>query len=114
MHINEYSFGKIVVDGKPYTSDVIITPERVIDPWWRKEGHRLDKSDLDDIIDAHPDCVLIGTGYYGRMKIPEETIDYLQSKNIQLEYASTNDAIERITNLQKKYARIVAAFHLTC
>lgn len=114
MHINEYSFGKIVIDGKPYTSDVIITPERVIDAWWRKEGHRLDKSDLGEIIDAHPDCILVGTGLYGRMKIPEETIEYLHTKNIQLEYAPTNDAVARLADLQKEYARIVAALHLTC
>lgn len=114
MQINEYSFGKIVVDGIAYRSDVIITPERIIDTWWRKEGHRLDKCDLVDILDAHPDCILVGTGYYGRMKIPDETMDYLRSKNIQLEYSPTKDAVVRLAELQQEYARIVAAFHLTC
>lgn len=35
--INSYDFGRIVVDGKAYTSDVIIFPDRVNSYWWRKE-----------------------------------------------------------------------------
>ena len=114
VKIDEYTFGKIVVDGHTYTSDVIITPETVIDSWWRKEGHRLDKSDLENILDAKPDCLLVGTGYYGQMKIPQETLQYLQSKNIQIVYAPTQDAISELNQLQKRCARIVAALHLTC
>jgi hypothetical protein len=114
MNIDEYTFGKITIDGHTYTSDVIITPETVIDSWWRKQGHRLDKTDLEKIIDTNPDCLLVGTGYYGRMDIPQETIQYLQSKNIQIEYAPTGDAIEQLSKLQNKCARIVAALHLTC
>ena len=114
MKIEDYSFGKIIVDGQVYNSDVIITSETVIDSWWRKQGHRLDKSDLNEILDANPDCLLVGTGYYGRMSIPNETIEYLQSKNIKLDYAPTGDAIKQLKQLQQRCARIVAAFHLTC
>lgn len=114
MHVDDYTFGKIVVDGKSYTSDVIITPEMVIDSWWRKEGHRLDKSDLDTILDAKPDCLVVGTGYYGQMRIPQETIQYLQSQNIHIDYAPTGEAIKQLSQLQKQYARVVSALHLTC
>ena len=114
VDIEDYTFGKIIVDGHAFTSDVIITPERVIDNWWRKEGHRLDKSDLDEVLDASPDCLLVGTGYYGQMSIPQETIEYLQSKNIHIDYAPTGEAIKQLKQLQKECARIVAALHLTC
>lgn len=114
MHIDDYQFGKVVVDGQTYQSDIIITPETVIDSWWRQEGHRLDRRDLDEILEARPDCLLVGTGYYGRMTIPDETIQYLQDKHIHLDYAPTADAIKQFRQLQRKYARIVAALHLTC
>jgi len=114
MNIDSYTFGKITIDGRLYTSDVILTPEAVIESWWRKEGHRLDISDLDGILDARPDCLLVGTGYYGRMSIPQETIQYLKSKHIHLESAPTGDALEQLNQLQEQYARVVAAFHLTC
>ena len=53
--IEEYEFGKLRVAGKEYRRDVIIYPEgsggtvRVDASWWRKEGHRLDKADLDEV-----------------------------------------------------------------
>jgi hypothetical protein len=114
VNIDEYTFGKITVDGQTYTSDVIITQESVIDGWRRKEGHRLDKDDLDKILTAKPDCLLVGTGYYGRMNIPQETIQYLQLKNIQLDYAPTREAVKQFNELQRSCARIVMALHLTC
>ena len=57
MNISGYRFGKIDVGGRTYTSDVIITPERVIDGWWRQQGHALAVADLDD--------VLVGQGFFG-------------------------------------------------
>ena len=114
MHVDDYSFGKIIVDGKSYTSDVIITPETVIGTWWRKEGHRLDKRDLNAILAARPDCLVVGTGYNGQMRIPRETIQYLESKDIHIDYAPTGEAIKHFDKLQKKYVRVVSALHLTC
>jgi hypothetical protein len=114
MNIDEYTFGKITVDGHTYTSDVIITRESVIDGWRRKEGHRLDKDDLDKILTAKPECLVVGTGYYGRMNIPPETIQYLKDKNVQIKYAPTGEAIKQFNELQKTCARIAMALHLTC
>ncbi len=52
MKIEHYSFGTITIDGKSYTSDVIIYPERVDSSWWRKQGHSLHIVDLKDVIPA--------------------------------------------------------------
>jgi hypothetical protein len=114
MNIDDYTFGKLIVDGHTYTSDVIITQKGVTDGWRRKEGHRLDKGDLDKIPAAKPDCLLVGTGYYGRMTIPLETIQYLQAKNIQIDYAPTGEAIQQFNERQQTCANLVMALHLTC
>jgi hypothetical protein len=66
MNISGYRFGTIEIDGRTYTSDVIITPERVIDAWWRQRGHALSVADLKDVMAARPDVLLVGTGYFGR------------------------------------------------
>lgn len=34
MIVDDYSFGRIKVGGKEYTSDVIIYPDRVDSSWW--------------------------------------------------------------------------------
>lgn len=114
MKVQAYDFGKIDIEGTTYTSDVIILPEEVRDSWWRKEGHRLHIEDLTDVVDAKPDVVVIGTGYYGRMAVPAETKSFLESKGIEVRSAETSKAVEEFNRLQQQMGKIVAALHLTC
>ena len=114
MKITNYTFGHIEVDGRSYGSDVIITPEGVEDGWWRKEGHRLSVEDLDTVIAANPDTLIIGSGYYGRMQVPRDTRSFLTGRGIAIEVVQTSEAVEMFNQLQRKYARVVAALHLTC
>jgi len=114
MEITNYSFGHIEVDGLDYSSDVIITPEGVQDSWWRKEGHNLAIEDLDTVIAAKPDTLIIGSGYYGRMRVPGVTRSFLTGRGIRVEVVQTSEAVEVFNKLQQKYARVVAALHLTC
>jgi len=114
MEITRYRFGEIEIGGRTYTADVIITPERVVDTWWRKLGHSLAIADLAEIMAAKPEILVVGTGYYGRMAIPDETRRYLQAQSVRLREAHTRDAVEEFNRLQRESARIVAALHLTC
>src|SRR5918994_662614 len=36
--LEDYSFGRIVVDGEEQTRDLIVLPHRVLTNWWRREG----------------------------------------------------------------------------
>jgi hypothetical protein len=114
MLIDAYRFGRIDVDGQAYTSDVIITPERVLGGWWRKEGHNLLIADLADVIAAKPDIVVVGTGYFGRMAVSEDARRYLEAQGISVRDARTRQAIQDFNQLQDQQARVVAALHLTC
>lgn len=113
MKIEHYSFGKITIDGKTYTSDVIIYPGRVDSSWWRKEGHYLQVVDLTDVINAKPEVLIIGTGYSGVMRVPKETISHLESKGIEVHVARSEKAVEMFNKLQKEKI-VIAALHLTC
>lgn len=73
MKIDDYDFGRIVIDGKTYTSDVIVYPERLDTSWWRKEGHLLQPEDITGVLDAEPEVLIIGTGYSGCMRVPRRT-----------------------------------------
>ncbi len=103
----------MVIDGQAYESDLIIYPDRVDDSWWRKEGHLLDSSDLKGIFAAAPEAIVIGTGYSGLMKVPDEVRKGIRQKNIGLFIERSERAAEIFNSLaaQKKTA---AAFHLTC
>jgi len=112
--IEAYGFGYIVVDGKRYTSDVIIFPDRVMDGWWRKEGHKLYVEDLEEVFKAKPEVLVVGTGYAGLMKVPEETRKYIAGQGIELIVESTRKAWKTYNKLAQSGRRVVAAFHLTC
>lgn len=116
MKITHYSFGKITIDSKTYTSDVIIYPGRVDSSWWRKEGHYLQPVDLTDVVNAKPDVLIIGTGNSGAMQVPEETLKFIKSKGIRVYVDITGRAVEEFNRLQaeKSDKVIIAALHLTC
>lgn len=113
MHIDHYVFGKIVVDGKTYTSDVIVYPDRVDPSWWRKEGHYLQKEDLKEVLQAGPDLIVIGRGNWGVMEVPKVTLDFLESKGIETYAAKTGEAVD-FFNSQTKDKKVIGVFHLTC
>ena len=111
--IESYSFGKIVIDGKQYGTDVIIFPDHVKDGWRRKDGHMLRVEDLEDVLQAKPEVLVVGTGYFGSMKVPSEVREYLASMKIQLIAENTREAYKTLNQLALT-KKTVAAFHLTC
>jgi hypothetical protein len=119
MTIQKYDFGFLQVNGKEYHRDVIIYPEgarsshRVDAGWWRKEGHRLDKADLEDVVKAKPEVLVVGTGYHGCLKVPKETVDFLKGLQIELHAEPTQEACRKYNQL-KDHKQVVAALHLTC
>ncbi|MFW6308932.1 MAG: Mth938-like domain-containing protein [bacterium] len=113
MRIENYSFGKIIINGQEYTSDVIIYPQRVDSSWWRKEGHLLHKDDLQEVLDENPRLLIIGTGKNGMMKVPGELKQELEDAGINVKVARTNKAVTIYNNLETT-TDTVAALHLTC
>ena len=111
--IESYSLGRIVIDGKIYTSDLILYPDKIDDSWWRKSGHILRREDLTDVVQYNPGVLIVGTGANGLMKVPNETKEFVESKGIELIVEETKKACETYNELKKK-KKIVAAFHLTC
>ena len=113
MHIDSYSFGHISVDGVEYTSDVILLPDRVVPNWWRKEGHSLGPDDLEAVVEAEPEVLIVGTGANGMMRVPESTAANLAKHGIEVVVQSTKQACETF-NASPKETRAAAALHLTC
>ena len=112
--IENYSFGQILINGKKYSSDLIIFKDYIYDSWWRKEGHNLCIDDIKEIINKKPDILIIGTGFYGLMKVPEDLIENIKSLGIgQVIIKKTGDACTEYNKLYKM-SNILAAFHLTC
>lgn len=114
MRIDEYAFGRIVIDGKEYRADVIVDNEKVRPNWWRKEGHKLQLEDIRDVVEeVSPEVVVVGRGKFGMMRVAKEVEDYLRQRGIELRASHTGAAVEEFNRLVGS-KRVLGAFHLTC
>ena len=111
--INSYSFGVITINGKKYRSDVIIYPEKIDEEWWREEGHNLCLEDIEELLEYKPDVLIIGTGYLGLMKVPEDIQSSIEEKDIEIHVLKTKDAVDKYNEVNPS-KKTVAALHLTC
>ena len=112
-HIDSYRFGHIVIDGQPYDGDVIILPGGVRAGWWRREGHLLHPEDLEPVVDAAPELLVVGQGASGRMRVAPETSQALEAEGIEFVVLPTERACETYNRLRKE-RQVAAALHLTC
>ncbi len=113
MKIETYSFGKMVLDGQIYKSDLIVYPDKIDNSWWRLQGHLLQMDDLKNILAAQPETLIIGTGYMGVLRVPKPLQEELLNLNIELHIKRTKKAVQ-LFNTMDKPEKVIAAFHLTC
>ncbi len=114
MNIQDYRFGRIVIDGRPYTSDVIVFHDRVKDGWWRNEGHELCPVDLREVVQEKPAVLVVGTGQSGLMRVLPKTEEHLKWQGIRLKVERTAQACQTFNRLCRSGEKVVAALHLTC
>ena len=111
--IDAYDFGRIIIAGETYHTDVIIYPERVNGSWWRKQSHNICLEDIAEILTYRPEALIIGQGRPGRMKVPDTVIKRIEEKGITVSVMPTEKAVMKYNDLSTS-KRVVAALHLTC
>jgi len=110
--IQDYRFGHVTVEGRELTRDVIVLPDRVVENWWRANGHELVWEDLEDVIDELPPRLVVGMGADRRMRPDPEALERLQGRGVAVECLPTADAVARFAELDPQTT--AAALHLTC
>jgi len=110
--IDSYQFGLIVVNGKGYTSGIIIFPSRVIDSWWGKSGHQLCLNDIAEVMSENPEVLVVGTGVSGGMRVLPEVKESADARGIKLIVKTTDKACNTYNQLCHSQ-RAVAALHIT-
>ena len=111
--VDSYRFGLVIVNGKSYTSDVVIFPDRVKENWRRKTSHQIRLDELSEAIAEVPEVLIVGTGAAGLVKVLPEVKQSLETQGIKLIAQPTNEACQ-IYNQLCQSQRVVAALHLTC
>ncbi len=110
--IESYRFKHIEVDGKTFTKDVILHPDGIIPEWWRNSSHEVRPEDLSEYLDTLPEVLIIGTGKFGRMQVPEKTTQWLEDQGTEVITKKTAKACDTYNESDKSTTG--AALHLTC
>jgi hypothetical protein len=113
--IQEYGFGKMVINGETYKKDLIVTMDEIIPNWWRNKGHHLQLADIKEVLENHkPDVLVVGKGQFGMMDIDHDVSEYLHENHISLQHKKTGKAVQIFNKLYHQGKNVVGAFHLTC
>jgi len=113
--IQQYREGSFLkIDDTQYHSDLKIIDGQVKARWWRDQGHRLQTGDIDDILAAKPKILVIGTGYAGNLRVPDEVRSAIENRGIEVIAEKTAGATEIFNRLQAEGKDVAGAFHLTC
>jgi len=113
MRIEAYDFGTITIDGKTFSNDLKIIRRTVVPNWWRKQGHNLLPTDIEDIFQAKPQVLVIGTGNPGMMAVSKEVKARLAELGIELIVKPTRQACDTFNRIGDTRDTAFAA-HLTC
>jgi hypothetical protein len=113
--IEKCAFGLIVIDGRQYTSDLMIYPDgRIVDHWWRSQGHRLTSKDIAELIAAQPQIIVAGTGVSGQMRPDSRLATQLAEDGVLLMAEPNQQAMVLYNQKVEEGLNVGACFHLTC
>ena len=111
--IDRFEFGTIVIDGQSYESDVIIFPDGTVEQWQHKDEHVLRPRDVDKIISAEPEVVIIGLGTVGNLRVRPKVEKRFQEAGIEVMAYRTNKACETYRELRNQQ-KVAAILHIIC
>ena len=108
-----YSFGRVTVNGQVHTKDLIVYGDQVHSSWWRKSGHSLVPEDIQPFLPENARVLIIGCGSPGMLVVPEDTIEWCRGRGITLIAEPTKDACMRYNGMTTR-SNVVIGLHLTC
>jgi hypothetical protein len=115
LRIDEYSFGRMIIGGKDFASDLILYPDgHIQDNWWRTESHNLLPADVTTLLDAGPEKLVIGTGASGMMRVSESVVELCKDRGIEVEVCRTAVAVTKFNEAAEAGTVVAACFHLAC
>lgn len=113
MKIEEYTFGCFIIDGRRYFDDIKIIDGKV-KFWHGREGHDLKREEINDLISASPEYIIIGTGASGALVVSKEIQGFIRAMDIKLIMEKTQVACNKFNELSRQRKKVAAILHGTC
>jgi hypothetical protein len=115
--IEGFKFGSIVIGGKRYGRDVLILPDGTVKQrkggLWRYGRHAIMKSEIEELVKASPEIVVVGTGMRAKAKLASDAELYIKEAKVELIAVPSREAIERLNRLVEEGTRVSALIHIT-
>jgi hypothetical protein len=119
--IERHGFGWIIVDGRRWDRDIIITAHNqvVLRPKHLSKKYGgwhtvLGPEEMGDALAGDPEILLIGCGHFGLLPIRQETRALLAERGVTVEIARLPRTKLRFERLARDGKRVAAILHLTC
>jgi len=117
-HLDETSFGRIVVDGVARDRDIVIRADRSLRK--RKKGlsreetgsaHTIGRAEIEWVAKGDPVALFIGTGQNGVCELSPSAVDLLEARGIGVHVARTPQILAAYNGHPGPKAALV---HITC
>lgn len=115
--IESTEFGKIVVDGKEYNEDIVISANgnviyrQGISQSKYRTSHIICKEEIASLLQDGPRVIVIGTGQYGACRLEKGVEEEVKKQEVKLLMEKTLKATHLFNNVNDRKAGL---FHLTC
>jgi hypothetical protein len=117
MKIDDYTFGRITIDGEAYHKDLWIKDGKIKkrDKSIAKSkfgtSHTITKKELKKVLTLKTKRVIIGTGNSGLVTLTAKAQKYLEEQDIELEMYQTGELTQRNIEIRESDSGVI---HLTC
>lgn len=122
--IEHYSWGKFIISGEEHSENDdsrkgkgkdIKLIEGKVKKWKERKGHVLKTSMVEDVLGKNIKILVIGTGAYGALTVPEEVIRYLYENGIEkVLIENTPEASRKYNELYREDEKVALLAHGTC
>ena len=109
--IDAYAAGSITAAGTAYATDIIITPEAIIEDALPDRVQALEQAHLETMLNHSPEIVLFGSGRTLAWP-PDEVCEILYVRQIGFEIMDTGAACRAFNFLSGEGRRVAAALFL--
>ena len=85
---------------------------------WRETGTEhspgIQPADINELLEHHPDVVVLGCGAFGRLQVCKETKATLREQGVPYHIEHTRKAVQLFNELAEEGKRVAGLFHSTC
>lgn len=110
------SWGRLEVEGEAY-KDAKLYPGGAREWDWNETGTRhepgVGPGDVVELLERGADEIVFGTGFQGRLRVQQETLEALEERGITAHVLQTEEAVV-LYNRLRECGRVGALVHSTC